>query len=152
VAGAAAVMRLGQLRPSAGAAPVAAGGRTELAVVVPMIVEHVRVSDGPPGDSGPHRTLPVPLDLFRAARPDLWWVHGPTIAAHLEEHHQAELRALAGVRGGVLGTRGVVVRDVGPEGMVLTCLTLEGVTDQVIPFDPPLEEPAQLGAWWLRAR
>jgi hypothetical protein len=116
------------------------------ASVVPMVVEQVRVSVG----DGACRTQPVPLELFRAARPDLWWVHGRSIAARLEQHHQAGLRALVGARGGVRGATGVVVRDVGPHGMVLTCLTQDGVTDRVVPFDPPLEEPAQLGAWFPR--
>ncbi|HEY6793432.1 MAG TPA: hypothetical protein VI248_01975 [Kineosporiaceae bacterium] len=117
--------------------------------VVPIVVERIRVSLGGP-DDGTRRIVPVPLDLFRAARPDLWWAHGDSIAARLEAHHQAELRALVGLRAGVRGATGVVVRDVGPHGMLLSCLTLDGVIDQVIPFEPPLEEPAQLGAWFTR--
>ncbi len=80
--------------------------------------------------------------------PDPWALHGEDAAAHLEAHHQDELRELA--RGGGYRAAAVAVSSLRPEGMVLTCLGRDGVADVVIPFDPPVPDPAALGRWLRR--
>jgi hypothetical protein len=114
------------------------------AAVVPVIVEQVRVLT-----EGAHqrRVLPVPVELFQRARPDLWAVHGADIVRHLNGHHQEELRQL--VRAGTRqAASAVVVRGLGPHGLSLACLTGSGVSDLDFPFDPPITHPRDLGQWF----
>ncbi|WP_088289352.1 hypothetical protein [Kineosporia sp. A_224] len=90
----------------------------------------------------------VPQALFRAARPDPWTVRLLGVAEHLEREHQTELRVLAGTRGGPTGTSAVSVRSLAGDGLVLACLTGDGVTDVVVRFRTPVRDLDALGAWF----
>lgn len=114
--------------------------------VAPLVVERVRVvvvTASAPGQC----SLPVPLDLFCRAEADRWALYRHEIVDHLDGHHQRQLCGLVAVTGGPRDATGVTVRDVGPHGLALTCLTAAGVVDHVVPFDPPLLNPAHLAPW-----
>lgn len=114
-------------------------------LAVPVAVEQVRVLL--PGRHAARRVLPVPVDLFRTARPDLWTVHRADIVTHLDTRHRDELTRLVRRHAPQVPVSAIVVRDVGPDGLSLVCLTSRGVTDVDIPFDPPLADPRGLGPW-----
>lgn len=115
------------------------------AAVVPVIVEQVRVLTE--GARQVRRVLPVPIELFQRARPDLWAVHGADIVRHLNQHHQEELRQLVQARARQAASA-VVVRGLGPHGLSLACLTDSGVSDLGFPFNPPITHPHDLGRWF----
>lgn len=118
-------------------------------VAVPVDVDRVRVVT-PAGPHGASRVLPVPVELFRAARPDEWALRAPAVAGHLEEHHQRELQALARHRGAPAGTTAVVVRDLAADRVVLTCLADDGLTDLSVEVRPAAADLDALGAWFRR--
>jgi hypothetical protein len=93
-------------------------------------------------------TIPVPIEAYQNASPDPWALHRHDVIAHLESRHQTGLRALVAAHGRVRGASAVTVSALSADGMVLTCLSRDGVTDLVIPFDPPLPHPAELGGWF----
>lgn len=118
-------------------------------VAVPVDVERVRVVT-PDGPGARSRVLPVPVELFSAARPDEWALRAPLVARHLEAHHQRELRALARHRGAPAGTTAVAVSELAADGFVLTCLAGDGLTDLQVDVRPPAADLDALGAWFRR--
>lgn len=81
--------------------------------------------------------MTVPMDEYRRAAPDLWLVHAVDIAAHLADHHQDQLLKVVRHEG-VRTASAVQVHDLDAGGVVLTALSVEGVTDVVVPFSPPV--------------
>ncbi len=117
-------------------------------LTVPVNVEDVTViMHGPSRYSG-RRAVPVPVAQFQRAIPDNWTVQHRQVAEHLESHHQAELCALVVRHTNSMDTSAVVLREIGPTGMALTCLTATGVSEETIRFEPPLSDPAELGMWF----
>ncbi|WP_143447566.1 DUF2470 domain-containing protein [Kineosporia sp. R_H_3] len=136
---------LGDLSPSGGCACPGLADVDGL-VAAPVRAERVQLVER--SATGDVVRRAVPQVLFRAARPDPWTVRLLGVAEHLERDHQAELRALAGARGGPAGTSAVTVRSLAGDGLVLACLTGDGVTDVVVRFRTPVRDLDTLGAWF----
>jgi hypothetical protein len=118
--------------------------------VAQVVLETVRVLT-PATQDVPARLVPVPLDGYFAAVPDVWTLYGRSTAEYLEQHHQAELRALATDALGGAGVGQVLVRGIDSTALELACLLPEGVCALRVAFPEPVPDPAAL-AGWLAAR
>jgi hypothetical protein len=97
------------------------------------------------------RSVSVPLEDYFAAAPDVWTLHGTHATGHLEQHHQAELRALASDCLPGAEVCEVLVRAISSAALELSCLLPEGVSSLRVAFADPVRDPVAL-ADWLGAR
>jgi hypothetical protein len=118
--------------------------------VAQVVLESVRVLRPASGDVRA-QSISVPLDGYFAAAPDVWALHGAHVAEHLEQHHQAELRALATDCLDGAPVCEVLVRGISSAALDLGCLLPEGVSSLRVAFPDPIADPVAL-ADWLTAR
>lgn len=123
----------------------------DAADLVPLQVAAVRVLV-PAGPQGRAHGVGVPVDEFRASRPDLWLLHGARIVEHLEARHQSDLCALAATdparrARGAAHPMTVQVTQAGRLGVTLTAIDLDGVDTVRVDSAARIDNPSRLTAW-----
>lgn len=93
----------------------------QLGCGVPTVVpEHI-------GYRGPRAgAVPVRVEQYAEAEPDLFAAYGDAIAAHLRDHHDAQLRRLARSRLGDVEILALEVRTVSRHGVDVDVVTADG--------------------------
>lgn len=96
----------------------------------------------------PDRLVADPLDpeLVRRTDPDWLLAHSSQLIGHLDDSHADGLLRLARDHGSADASV-ASMQQLTRTGLALACLTPDGVTTVQIPFDPPVEQPADL---WRR--
>jgi hypothetical protein len=115
----------------------------DLMAVIQARVAPIRISGIWTSDPGSSELTPVDLAGFEAAQADLWTAYRQEAIRHLNDHHHAMLVHLARAEG-VIGCTAANVGQLGTSGAVLTAMSHDGLTDVVIPFDPPVATPAEV--------
>jgi hypothetical protein len=119
------------------------GCRPDGPVVVAVEVSHVRITGG-----DDHVFRPVALTDYRRATPDAFLLQSSAVVDHLNSAHNAELITIAAALRATADESilGAWIREVDPDGLVLTVIDVAGADDVELRFDRHLSSIDDLGS------